>query len=287
MPLLVGWLAVWYLVRHRRWIPGLATATASVVAFAVAAFVVPRHFAATSVDLFADRYAELGGSPAGLVKTLATDPGRVLGELATRHDLGYALILLAPFVGLWALSPLLAAGAVPELALDLLSGKQEQTQIMYQYSAAIAPFVVAAAVLGAARLRRDALPRVAAVVLGLMTALLIFSPLSRLPRYVHDLRSEAHAARVEAVSLVPEAAAVSATNRLGGHLSERRRILLFPTVAESRWIVVDVDDPTMRATERDRRKLDEAVEAVSQDPAWRRVFAREGILVFRKEGAGG
>jgi uncharacterized membrane protein len=286
MPLLVGWLGLWYLARHRRRVLGLATAAVGVAAFVVAAFVVPRHFAPAGVDLFAERYAALGGSPAEVAKTLVTDPGRVLGELATRQDLGYVLILLGPFVGLWALSPLLAAGALPELGLDLLSGKPEQTDIIYHYSAAIVPFVVTAAVLGAARLGAQALPRVAATVLGLMTALLIFSPLWRLPRYVHDLRSDEHAARVAAVSLVPPAAAVSATNRLGGHLSERRRILSFPTIAEASWIVIDVNDPTMRATEADRRDLDAAVEVVREDRGWRRVFSRAGILVFRREAGG-
>jgi hypothetical protein len=36
-----------------------------------------------------------------------------------------------------------------------------------------------------------------------------------------------------AVNLIPDGVTVSASNRLGGHLSNRRRILLFPVVRDS------------------------------------------------------
>jgi uncharacterized membrane protein len=287
MPLLVGWLGVWYAVRHGRRLLGFGTAVAGLVMFLAAAFAVLPHFTPAGLDLFADRYASLGGSPVGLVKTLLTDPKVVVHEIATRQDAAYVFVLLGAFGGLWALSPLLAAGFLPELALDLLSSKPEQTQIMYQYSAAIAPFVIAAAVLGAARLGAERQRRWCVVVLGLMLAMLVLSPLIHVPTYIHNLRSPAQSARVAAVSLIPVDAPVSATNRLGGHLSERRRIFLFPVVREAEWVVADANDPTMTSSVKDRAELQKRIDVVKADPAWREVFSEAGIFVFRREARDG
>jgi uncharacterized membrane protein len=281
MGLLVAWLGVWYAVRHGRRLLGACTAAVGLAWFVVAAFVVLPNFAPAGVDLFADRYQAVGGSPEGIARTLVTDPLLILREMTTSRDVGYVVLLLAPFAGLWALSPLLAAGALPELALDLLSSKPEQTDILYQYSAAIAPFVVAASVLGAARMGLETVRRLSAVVLGLMAALLIYSPLWHLRGYVGDLRSPAQAARTEAVSLIPDGAPVATTNKLGGHLSERRRILLFPNHSDVAWIVADANDPTYVGE--GRVALAAALRLLRSDPHWDVVFARAGITVFRKK----
>jgi uncharacterized membrane protein len=283
MGLLVAWLGVWYALRHGRRLLGACTAAVGLAWLVIAAFILLPHFAPTGVDVFADRYGAVGGSPGGIAKTLVTDPLLILRELTTSRDVAYVVVLLVPFAGLWALSPLLAAGALPELGLDLLSSKPEQTDILYQYSAAIGPFVVAASVLGAARLKRGTVRRLSAVVLGLMAAFLIYSPLWRLPRYVADLRSPAHAARVEAVSLIPDGAPVAATNELGGHLSERRRILVFPNHSAVDWIVADANDTTYVGA--GRVALETALATVRHDRSWLRLFARDGILVLRRVGA--
>ena len=61
----------------------------------------------------------------------------------------FLLLLLVPFLGLWLFEPLIFLGAVPDLVINLLSSKPEQTTIYYQYTAGIVPFVIAASVLGA------------------------------------------------------------------------------------------------------------------------------------------
>ena len=70
------------------------------------------------------------------------------------HDLSYLADLLLPLAGLSLLAPLLAATALPELALNLLSDTRTQTSIHFHYTAAAIPGLVMAAVLGAARVQR-------------------------------------------------------------------------------------------------------------------------------------
>ena len=45
-----------------------------------------------------------------------------------------------------------------------------------------------------------------------------------------------------AVALVPEDAPVSATNRVGSHLSARRYIYSVPVVRRAEWIVLEMTD---------------------------------------------
>ena len=59
--------------------------------------------------------------------------------------------------------------------------------------------------------------------------MLVLGPLGRV-----DLTADARAgAQRRALALVPDGAPVSATNALGAHLSERRRIFSFPVLAEA------------------------------------------------------
>ena len=88
----------------------------------------------------------------------------------------------------------------------------------------------------------------------------------------------------DAIALIPAAAAVSTSNTLGAHLSDRRRVLSFPLLRESRWIVVD----TLRMSYGDdnlahRRGL-RALRAFRQDPRWQVVFARKGIVLLHLSG---
>jgi hypothetical protein len=92
-----------------------------------------------------------------------------------------------------------------------------------------------------------------------------------------------HAAvAARALRLVPDGAAVSATNTLGAHLSERRRVFSFPVLGEADWVAVDRTRPSHR---------DRAVAPVAFAGALARlrasgrfapVFDEDGILVLRR-----
>src|SRR5439155_21276902 len=88
----------------------------------------------------------------------------------------FVLLLLVPFLGLWALEPLLLLCAVPVLAIDLFSSEPLQTQIQGHYTAGILPFVVVAAIFGTGKLRRDP-ARVSFYALAGAAMLMVLSPL--------------------------------------------------------------------------------------------------------------
>jgi uncharacterized membrane protein len=291
MPLAVGCLGIWYAVRRGRRLFGFSVFA---VGLALTLFnflwVIP-HFSPSGADPFAGRYRAVGGTPTGIAHKLFTDPTAFLHAVASGHKATFLALLFIPFLGLCLLEPLLLLGAVPDLAINLLSSKGEQTTITYQYAAGIVPFVVAASVFGAIRFKRQG-GRLSLLVLTAVACVAIFSPILFLIRDVPALGSPMRAAEARALRLIPAGAPVSASNVLGGYLSERHYIATFPYVRRARWIVVDANDPSYATTARARSSgvyLDfkRTLRRYEADEHWRHVFSSHGIIVLHRLGAGG
>jgi uncharacterized membrane protein len=238
------------------------------------------HFREGAEPAFYGRYDAVGGSPAGIVKTASTDPLVILEQVTQGRDLQYLAELGLPLAGLFLLAPLALIAALPELLANLLSSVSNQTSIRFHYTAPIAPFVLAAAIFGAARIERS---RRAAAVLLAASAIgaVVVGPL-RAGELAPDRISAHDRAAARAVGLIPSDVAVSSTNGLGGHLSERRRIHSFPVIRDAEWVAVDLK----RASYLDRRS-DPSTTAVPlarliQSGSWRTVFDEDGIIVLRR-----
>jgi uncharacterized membrane protein len=272
---------------------GAAIAAAGLALGLVLIEVVIPHFNPHGHSSFAGRYREVGGSPGGLVRTLFTHPLRVAGAAFSGRDLHYLLLLLAPLAGLCLLAPLLALAAVPELAANMLSVVHTQTSIHFHYTAAEIPPLVAASVLGAARIARRRPDWTAALGIAAAAVALVANyrlgpiPLWReLPGGATLQSRDSFVSRHdriadEAIRLVPARVVVSATNSLGAHLSARRRILSFPLLSDASWVAVD----EIRPSYGDRNDPPAAIrklEALRRNRSWRLVFERDGILVFRR-----
>jgi uncharacterized membrane protein len=276
IPLAVGCLGIWYAFRRGHRLFGLSVFAAGLTVTLFDLLWVIPHFSATGIDPFVGRYRAVGGTPGGMAHKLVTDPMAFVHAVATGHKAFYVVVLFVPFLGLWLFEPLLFLGAVPELVIDLLSSKGHQTSIGYQYTAGIAPFVVAASIFGAARFRRQAVPLSLWVLVA--TALVaVLSPINQIGHDVRSLGSPLVSGKAHALSLIPDGVAVSASNELGGYLSERRYIYTFPSIGRSRWIVVDIHDRTSHIPgfKRDVRSYE-------TDKAWRVVFFSHGVAVLRK-----
>jgi uncharacterized membrane protein len=277
IPLAIGCLGIWYAVRNGRWRFG---AVVFAVGLALTLFdfmwVIP-HFSQSGVNPFLGRYRAVGGTPGGMAHTLVTNPLAFVHAAATGHKAVFVGLLLLPFLGLCLLEPLLFLGAIPALAINLLSSWGNQTSIAYEDTAAIVPFVVAASIFGAARLRRHAVD-VSLWALAGAAAVAIYSPIYTLPGDVGALGSPVVSAKARALGFVPAGVPVSASDQLGAHLSARRYSYTFPVVGRSRWIVFDANDPTYGNDGSYRR----SIRKYEADKAWRIVFASHGVTVLRK-----
>jgi uncharacterized membrane protein len=289
----VAGMGIWYALR-RRWQPGAVIAGAGVLVSALAIAVVIPHYNAGAESSFYGRYDAIGGSAGGIAKTAVTHPWRILEAAFHTNDVHYLLHLLLPLGFLFLLSPVTLIAVLPELALNQLSSTSTQTSVHFHYTAgAIAPLVVAT-VLGAAVLARRY--PAGAVAAGTVAVALVASwKIGAVPLWGYvpggedyqrnDWRVTAHDhVAAQALALVPKDAVVSSTNVLGAHLSDRRRVLSLPKLADATWVVAD----ETRSSYADRSAPLPAAAALvrlRQRPDWTLVFARDGVLVFHKRSA--
>jgi uncharacterized membrane protein len=250
--LAVAGLGVWYALERRGRRTGVVIAVVAGAAALAAAFVVIPAFAPAG-GVFENRYEN------------PSLDGR---------DLGYVLRLLLPL----ALLPLAAAGAlvaaVPELLLNVLSSTRTQTSLQTHYAATTAPALLVAAVFAVRRLGSWA----AVLALGAALAgVVALGPVGRV-----ETEADAHDAVLRrAVALVPDGAAVSATNALGAHLSARERILSFPVLARADWVAIDSTRLTFMDSLRPDRSRGPLAD-LRRDSSWQIVFEEDGVLVARK-----
>jgi uncharacterized membrane protein len=290
--LTVAAFGLWHVLSRRRVLPGLAVAAAGVAVTALALGAVIPHFSPKDASSFYGRYAAVGGSPGDIAHTAVTDPLQIVGEATEGRDLAYLAKLLVPLAALPLLAPLALLAALPEVALNLLSATKTQTSIHFHYSAAALGALVPAAVLGAARLpRREAVAM--AAVLAALASNYALGPLpvwralpggERLGTRAHVVGDHARVAE-EALALIPHDAVVSASNSLGGHLSERRRVLSFPLLADAEWVAVDETKPG-NLDRIEPLPYAASIARLRRNPAWRLVFERDGVLVLRSARSG-
>jgi uncharacterized membrane protein len=272
----VGGLGIWYAVKRGQKLVGWMTFALGVgVSLFNMVFLIP-HFAESGASPFAGRYESVGGTPGGMVRTLFTDPSAFSHQVLTWHKLVFVVLLLIPFVGLWALEPLLLIGAAPDLAINLLSSKSEQTTVFYQYTAGIVPFVVVASVLGAARLRRRR--HAPTALLAVVCLLGIVSPLIYTVVSIHTRSNRELTAIRNALEIVPANVPVSASQTLGAYVSTRKTVAVFPDVSRVDWALVGPvangeDNPAVF-----RRSL----ARLKSNPHWRTVFSSAGITVLQR-----
>ena len=286
-------MGLWYALSRKRWRAGLAIAAAGTAIAVLAISVVVPHFAPSGRSPFLGRYDAVGGSPAGIVHTAVTHPGRIATATGSAADGRYVGDLLIPFGFVSLLSPLALLTALPEVAANTLSATRTQTSIHFHYTAGAIPGIVVAAVLGAAWLVRRRpgaegwLPSALVVLAVIVNVRLGPNPVwARIPGGqsfgAHESDVTAHArTAARALRLVPAAAVVSATNSLGAHLSARRRVLSFPRLAGATWVAADETRPGYL----DRvapLATATALRSLRSDPRWRLVFEEDGVLVFRR-----
>lgn len=285
--LTIAALGLWYAVRYRRVLVGLAIAFASSAwTFLCLAVVIPA-FNDGNESRFYSRFESTGGSPSGVLATLVSDPTTIAAAMTTSADQEYVLALLAPTAFVAILSPLVLVAALPPLAVNLLSDWWSATQPQFHYSAALLPALIAATIMAVRRFHERFRSIVCAVVLGSAIVALAFDP-PRPGAQEFVFGALEPSARREAMRTVldriPSADSVTASNRLGAHLSERRRIHLFPTRTDSEWVVLDLRDPWLQVAGEQANwgRYRVEVQRLDSDQSWRLMYDQEQIRLYRR-----
>jgi uncharacterized membrane protein len=282
IPAAIGCLGIWYALRKGHLFAGLAIFASGVGAALVNFMIVIPHFAG-GLEPFAGRYEGVGGTPSGILHKAVTDPASLLHVVFTGHKAVYLVLLVVPLLGLWLLEPLLFLGALPDLVINLLSSKPEQTLLQYQYTAGIVPFLVAAAILGARRTKRDANRLSLGVLVGVLCFALYSPIVFGAAKVVEVLKDDPRwAAERHALDLVPQSVPVAVSNHLGSRLSARQFVYVFPRTRDARWIVLDRKDETLHENGFTGRDYRRAIAAIERSPRWATIYRSHGIVVLRR-----
>ena len=287
--LTIGGLGLWYAIARGRRIPGLAIAAVGLGWTLVAVLFVVPHYAGDHSPYYS-YFDSVGGSPSGLARTALTDPIAVVAALSDRHDLLYPILLAVPLLGMFVLSPLLASVALPQILVNALAERPTTTDPRQHYASLVMAVLVAATVLGLARLDQKRRMRAAVAVLGAAIACsALLGPVpgvgSQDDSGARDSAPHLQALR-DAVALVPDGVPVASTNLVGAHLSARERFYSVPIVGRAEWAVVDTWNPWIPSIGRLEDLDPDALRAMTlrldRSSEWTKVFDRNGVLVYRK-----
>jgi uncharacterized membrane protein len=229
----------------RDWKLGLGVMLGSLAAFVVIIDLVIPYFASgRSYPYIAGRYADVGGSPLGILRTMVTNPLRIIRALFQAKKLLFLVAIFGPVLGLCAFAGWTSILVLPSLGYLLLSNYEPQYSFTSQYSAPLIPLVIGTAIIATARMRESwRLPLVAAVLVSSFAFSWAFGymPFSR-KFDPNQFQAEArYAAFTPQLAVIPPDARVSAENGFPSHLSERRYIydFTFEGVQDAQWVVLD------------------------------------------------
>lgn len=215
--------------------------------FALCMFLILPHYNGIGFFRFGNRGFLYG------VGRNAGSPLWFLHRLVSADSLGYLARVSAPLAGLFVLAPLTIVPALPPLITNLLSDANYMRSYDYHYMTSIVPFLMVAAIDGAALLgrrvpRMPGLPSLAALlVLGAVVATNVAwsrSPLSQ-PLLLRDRLDAVEGSRTlpvirTALSRIPRDAVVSAHYSMVPQFSHRRGIYLFPNpFTPSNWGIAE------------------------------------------------
>lgn len=288
----IAGLGVWYWHRKRRPTPALGIVVAGVAWTTVCLAVIVPAFRGDASPFY-DRFASVGGSPGGVIRTALTDPGAIVSAISSADDLGYLMLLSLPTLGLFVLSPLLASIALPQLLVNTLSDSPPTTDPRTHYIAAVVPFLIAASVFGLARVRAPIRRRATAPLIAAFAGLTLFLgpwvPMIETRSVGNHSEYPARHVRAmhDAAALVPSGVPISATNRFGSHLSSRRYFYSVPVVERAEWILLDTWEPRLTRpgstiTHWEPARFEAFWDRIEQSPEWMKVFERDGVVVYRK-----
>jgi uncharacterized membrane protein len=247
MALIGAGFGAYMLLGKRDWKLGLGVLAGSLLAFAaVIQVAIPFFASGRSYPYIGIRYADVGGSPGGILRTLVTNPLRIARALLQPKKIYFLVAVFGPVLGLSALAGWAALLLLPTLGYLLLSNYEPQYSFTSQYSAPLIPLVFGTAILALARLPQSARrPVMAAVIVSSLFFSWGFGDLPFSRKFDPSLftTQSRYAAFVPQLSRIAPDARVSAENGFPSHLSERRFIYDygFEGVQDAEWVVLDYE----------------------------------------------
>jgi uncharacterized membrane protein len=254
MGLIAAGFGAYALLGKRDWKLGLGVLVGSMLAFfAILQVAIPYFGHGRSYSYVQGRYADVGGSPIGILTTLVTDPIRIVHTLLQPKKAYFVIAIFGPVLGLSWLAGWASLLVVPTLGYLLLSNYEPQYSFTAQDCAPLIPLVLGTSILALARLRESGWRP---VMVGVLVSSLVFSwaygdmPFSRkFDPSIYSTQGR-YALFVRELARIAPDARVSAENGFSSHLSERRYIYDYgyEGVEDAEWVVLDYEGTNYSVT---------------------------------------
>ncbi len=302
IPLVVFFMGVYAIIRHRKWMLGLTTMILSAAWFWADMYWLIPMYSVTHEQLFLHFYADFGSTPLEIVTRVLARPQLVVASLWQPEKIDFLIKLFAPFGFLPLIGfPILLIGT-PAFAINLLSSNPAMfTADRGHYIADYIPWLVWGTLFGAYFLQKIARKITTSFipievwqakgerlfVSGLSVILLVvglswqmnygLTPLSVSQPQWHS--TERYDISQALVRQIPDDAVISAQIPLYAFISTRHTAYVFPYVAESDYIFLDVTALTTPLHPNDFRAAVRKLLADGQFGVWR---ADDGFIVLKR-----
>lgn len=289
----VAAMGFWLLLFEKRRLCGAIAIVAGIAWLLIAIQVVVPHFGgeAASVGRYLPRYKDLGNSFSEITRNLLLKPDLVLEKVCSLATVEYLGLLLLPMI--WGLSlqhltPLV--GALPTLAMNILSDTHLQRDLTHQYSVPVLPFLLLATIdTVATRQQWRPSPRVIIIwsLLGFL-ALAKYGYFGSI--YLKSLdtwqATQAAIAQIQRADLQkPAPGSVLTTAEIAPHLTHRRLIELTDAnsppanLAEFDFVLLNVRHPGWLSQSKFATSL---VQQLKDTPEFHLSYQRDGVYLFSR-----
>lgn len=286
LSLTVAAMGLWLLLFEKRRLYGAIALFSGVAWFIIATQGIIPFFGGESATVarHLSRYQHLGSSFPEIAKNLVLQPQLLLTSIFSGDNLAYLLLLISPL--LWGLSPLHLTplvGAIPALAMNILSDSQLQKDLIHQYSLPILPFLLLA-VIASLVSGRGWLKHQRSVIIWSVVAFLALAKFGYLgSRYLENL--DTWQATREAVALVSTKGSVLTTAYIAPHLSQRSLIRVTnvaapsANLAEFDYVLLDVRHPGLDSNQEFATGL---VQQLQNSPKFQSTYQKNDVFLFAK-----
>jgi len=287
LALTVAAMGVWILIYEKKRLYGAFTLLIGVAWFIIATQGIIPFFGgeAAAVGRHLPRYDYLGNSVPEIAKNLLFKPGLLLGQVFSLDTLEYLALLLLPVI--WGLAPQQLTplvGAIPTLAMNILSDSPAQRNLVHHYSLPVLPFLLLA-VISSLAAGRGWLRSGRLIVLWSLVGFLALAKYGYFGSIYLDSLDTWQATR-EAIAHVQTKAGVLTTAEIAPHLTHRQLVKLTdanspPTnFAEFDYILLNVRHPGWLSNQKFAASL---VNQLKNAQEFQLSYQRDDVYLFAKK----
>jgi len=230
-------------------------------------------------------YKDFGDEPTSIVKKVIFSPLKLFSIIFQGLRLEYLGKLFAPVGFVSLLAPLYLLFSTADLLLNLLSSNTQLSQIYYQYTATISPFIYISAIFGIVYIKKKIPHKVIAGFLAIciVVSAFFFGPLPfALHPSVDMFTKQPYDKELidSFISKIPKRYAISSTNNIGAHLSHRRQIFTVPVGMErADYVIFLLNDISAQPS---LPKQWEMVETLKKNTNYKLIIEKNDFIVFKK-----